>query len=47
MAAWSSSDPRLGEVNRQGRLTPRRPGSLTITATYVDTSVKAAFTVVD
>ncbi len=47
MAAWSSSDARVGEVNRQGRLTPRRPGPLTITATYADTSVKGAFTVVD
>jgi hypothetical protein len=47
MATWSSSDPRIGEVNRQGRLTPRRPGSLTITATYADRKVLAVFTVVD
>jgi hypothetical protein len=47
MAAWSSSDARLGEVNRQGRLTPRRPGSLTITATYADRTVRGVFTVVD
>jgi hypothetical protein len=47
MAVWSSSDDRLGEVNRQGRLTPRRAGSLTITATYADKNVLAVFTVVD
>jgi hypothetical protein len=47
MAAWSSSDARVGEVNRQGRLTPRRAGSLTITATYADRNVLAVFTVVD
>jgi hypothetical protein len=47
MAAWSSSDARVGEVNRQGRLTPRRAGSLTITASYGGKSVLAAFSVVD
>jgi hypothetical protein len=47
MAAWSSSDARVGEVNRQGRLTPRRAGSLTITASYADRNVLAVFTVVD
>ena len=47
MAAWSSSDARVGEVNRQGRLTPRRAGSLTITASYEDKNVLAVFTVVD
>ena len=47
MAAWSSADASLGEVNRQGRLTPRRPGSLTIAATYADKKVLAVFTVVD
>jgi Bacterial Ig-like domain (group 2) len=47
MATWSSSDDRVGEVNRQGRLTPRRVGSLTITATYADKNVLAVFTVVD
>jgi hypothetical protein len=46
MAAWSSSDDRIGEVNRQGRLTPRRPGSLTITASYADRKVLAVFTVI-
>ena len=47
MAAWSSSDARVGEVNRQGRLTPRRAGSLTITASYADRNVLAVFTVID
>jgi hypothetical protein len=47
MAAWSSSDDRVGEVNRQGRLTPRRVGALTITATYAGKSVLAVFSVVD
>ena len=47
MAAWSSSDDRVAEVNRQGRLTPRRVGSLTITATYAGKSVLAVFSVVD
>jgi hypothetical protein len=47
MAAWSSSDARVGEVNRQGRLTPRRAGSLTITATYAEKDVLGVFTVVD
>jgi hypothetical protein len=47
MAAWSSSDARVGEVNRQGRLTPRRAGSLTITASYAEKNVLAVFTVVD
>jgi hypothetical protein len=47
MAAWSSSDARVGEVNRQGRLTPRRAGSLTITATYAEKNVLGVFTVVD
>jgi hypothetical protein len=46
MAAWSSSDRRLGEVNAQGRLTPRGAGSVTITATYAEKKVAAVFTVV-
>jgi len=46
MAAWSSTDDRVGEVNRQGRLIPRGPGAVTITATYGDRKVLAAFTVV-
>jgi hypothetical protein len=47
MAGWSSSDNRVGEVNRQGRLTPRGPGSVTITATYSDRKVLAVFTIAD
>jgi hypothetical protein len=47
MAAWSSSDVGVGEVNRQGRLTPRGAGSVSITARYADKAVTAIFTVVD
>ena len=47
MAAWSSSDDHVGDVNRQGRLTPRRAGSLTITASYAGKSVVATFSIVD
>jgi hypothetical protein len=47
MATWSSGDVRIGEVNRQGRLTPRRAGSLAITATYADRNVQVVYTVVD
>jgi hypothetical protein len=46
-AAWSSSDNRVGEVNRQGRLIPRGVGAVTITATYGERKVLAVFTVVD
>ena len=47
MAAWSSADDRIGEVNRQGRLTPRRAGALSITARYAAQQAVATFTVVD
>ena len=47
MAAWSSSDDQIGEVNRQGRLTPRGAGSVSITARYADKKVTAVFTVAD
>ena len=47
MAVWSSSDDHVGEVNRQGRLTPRGAGAVTITARYADKRVTAVFTVVD
>jgi hypothetical protein len=47
MAGWSSSDGHIAEVNRQGRLMPRRAGSVTITATHADKRVMAVFTVVD
>jgi len=46
MAAWSSSDDHVGEVNRQGRLTPRGAGSVSITARYAEKKVTAVFTVV-
>jgi hypothetical protein len=46
MAAWSSTDAGVGEVSRQGRLTPRAVGSVTITASYGDTQALAVFTVV-
>ena len=47
MAAWSSDDNRVGEVNRQGRLTARGAGLVTITASYGDRQVTSVFTVVD
>jgi hypothetical protein len=46
MAAWSSSDDSIAEVTRQGRLTPRGAGSVTITASYADKQVAAVFDVV-
>ena len=45
MAAWSSTDNQTGEVNSQGRLTPRKAGTVTITAAYATHTVTAAFTV--
>lgn len=47
MATWSSSDDRVAEVNRQGRLTPRAPGAATVTARYAEKSATGVFTVVD
>jgi hypothetical protein len=47
MATWVSSNPALAEVSRQGRLSPRRPGSVTITATAGGKTARAEFTVVD
>jgi hypothetical protein len=46
-AAWSSDDAGVGEVNRQGRLMPRAPGLVTITARYANRSVAAVFIVID
>ena len=46
-AAWSSDDVGVGEVNRQGRLTPRAPGLVTITAGYANGSVTAVFLIVE
>ena len=47
MASWSSSNDGVAEVSRQGRLTPRAPGAVTVTASYADKQVTAAFTVVE
>ena len=47
MATWSSNDSRVGEMNGQGRLMPRAPGSVTIAATYAEKKGLAQFTVVD
>jgi hypothetical protein len=47
MAAWSSSDDAVAEVSRQGRLTPRGRGAVTISATYAERTIAALFTVVD
>lgn len=47
LATWSSSDDHRAEVNRQGRLTPRRPGTVTITASHGGLTVTATFTVGD
>jgi hypothetical protein len=44
MAAWSSSSADVAEVNRQGRLTPRRAGTVTITAAYAGHLAHAVFT---
>ena len=45
MAVWSGSDDGVGEVNRQGRLTPRGAGTVTITASYAEVRATAVFTV--
>jgi hypothetical protein len=45
MARWSSTDNQIGEVNGQGRLTPRKVGSVTITAAYAAHTATAIFTV--
>lgn len=47
MATWSSTDNQTGEVNRQGRLTPRKAGVVTITAAYAVHTATAVFTVTD
>jgi hypothetical protein len=46
-AIWSSDDDGVGEVNRQGRLTPRRAGMVTVTAVYADRKAAAVFTLVE
>lgn len=47
MAQWSSSDGEVADVNRQGRLTPRRPGRVTITASYAGLDAQAVLDVVE
>jgi hypothetical protein len=47
MATWSSSDAGVAEISRQGRLTPRAPGSVTVTARYAEKKIAAVFTVVE
>jgi len=46
MAVWSSSNDAVAEVSRQGRLNPRRPGTLTITAAFNGKVAQAVFTAV-
>jgi hypothetical protein len=46
MAAWASSDESVAEVNRQGRLSPRRSGTVSITASYAGSTARAVFTAV-
>ena len=45
MATWTTSNEAVAEVNRQGRLNPRRPGPVTITATYAGQTARADFSV--
>ena len=45
LAAWSSSSQEVAEINRQGRLTPRRAGRVTITARYGGHLANAIFVV--
>lgn len=47
MAAWSSADVQIADVNRMGRLTPRAAGSVSITASYAGKTAAAVFNVVD
>lgn len=46
MAVWSSSNEAVAEVSRQGRLNPRRPGTLTLTAAFNGKVARAVFTAV-
>jgi hypothetical protein len=46
MATWVSSDEAVAEVNRQGRLNPRRPGTVDITASFAGQTGRATFTTV-
>jgi hypothetical protein len=46
MTVWSGSNDSVAEINRQGRLQPRRPGTVTVTARYGGQVADATFTVV-
>jgi hypothetical protein len=45
MATWTSANEALAEVSRQGRVNPRRPGTVAITATYAGQTARADFTI--
>jgi hypothetical protein len=45
LTAWSSSRDSVADVNRQGRLSPRSAGSVTVTARYGGQSASVTFTV--
>jgi hypothetical protein len=45
MATWASSNAAVAEVSRQGRLTLRAPGAVSITASYAGQTAHADFTV--
>jgi hypothetical protein len=44
-ATWSSSTDSVAQVNRQGRLNPRRAGTVSVTATYAGKTAQSVFTV--
>ena len=46
LAAWSGSRDSVADVNRQGRLSPRTPGTVTVTARYAGQAATATFTIV-
>jgi hypothetical protein len=46
MATWASSNNAVAEVSRQGRLNPRRSGTVSVSATYAGSTARAEFTVV-
>jgi hypothetical protein len=46
LVLWSSSSHQVAEVSRQGRLTPRRAGQVTITARYAGHQANASFVVI-
>jgi len=46
LTTWQSSRDATADVNRQGRLHPRAPGTVTITARYAGQSASVTFTVI-